>query len=242
LSDNATEAGNDRVTEFFAAARGAGRHLLSEVEAKAALGAAGLPVTPTRLATSAAEAVAIAGELGYPVVLKVVSDTVTHKSDVGGVELSLADAAAVEAAYARIEAAVTEAAGAEAFGGVSVQPMAAPGTEVIIGMTQDPQFGPVLMFGLGGVLVEVLKDVAFRVVPLEPHDAAEMIREIQAFPVLEGYRGAPPADLAALEAILLALSAFAAAHPEVQELDLNPILARHDGATAVDARIVLTPA
>ena len=186
------------MTEIFAAARDAGRHLLSEVEAKAALGAAGVPVTPTRLATSAAEAMAIAGELGYPVVLKVVSDVVTHKSDVGGVELDLSDAAAVEGAYARIEAAVTEAAGAEAFGGVSVQPMAAPGTEVIIGMTQDPQFGPVLMFGLGGVLVEVLKDVAFRVVPLEPHDAAEMIREIKAFPVLEGYRGAPPADLAAL--------------------------------------------
>ena len=125
---------------------------------------------------------------------------------------------------------------------MSVQPMAAPGTEVIMGMTQDPQFGPVLMFGLGGVLVEVLKDVAFRVVPLEPHDAAEMIREIQGFPVLEGYRGTPPADLAALESILLSLSEFAEAHPEVQELDLNPILARHDGATAVDARIVLTPA
>ena len=158
--------------------------------------------------------------------LKVVSDTITHKSDVGGVELNLADADAVSAAYARIAAAVAAAAGAEAFAGASVQPMAAPGTEVIMGMTQDPQFGPVLMFGLGGVLVEVLKDVAFRVVPLEPHDAAEMIREIQGFPVLEGYRGTPPADLAALESILLALSEFATAHPEVQELDLNPILAR----------------
>lgn len=242
MSDSATEAGNDRAAEIFAAARGAGRHLLSEVEAKAALGAAGVPVTPTRLAADAAEAAAIAGELGYPVVLKVVSDTITHKSDVGGVELNLDDAGAVEAAYGRIRAAVEAAAGAEAFGGVSVQPMAAAGTEVIMGMTQDPQFGPVLMFGLGGVLVEVLKDVAFRVVPLEPHDAAEMIREIKAFPVLEGFRGAPPADLAALESILLSLSEFAEAHPDVQELDLNPILARHDGATAVDARIVLTPA
>ena len=233
---------NDSVATIFAAARGAGRHLLSEVEAKAALGAAGVPVTPTRAASSAAQAVAIAGELGYPVVLKVLSDTITHKSDIGGVELNLADADAVAAAYARIEAAMAAAAGAGAFGGVSVQPMAAPGTEVIMGMTQDPQFGPVLMFGLGGVLVEVLKDVAFRVVPLEPHDAAEMIREIQGFPVLEGYRGTPPADLSALESILLALSEFATAHPEVQELDLNPILARADGATAVDARIVLTPA
>ncbi len=242
MTERVSDAPNDSVETVFAAARGAGRTLLSEVEAKAALGAAGVPVTPTRAASSAAEAAAIAGELGYPVVLKVISDTITHKSDIGGVELDLADAGAVAAAYARIEAAVAAAAGAEAFAGVSVQPMAAPGTEVIMGMTQDPQFGPVLMFGLGGVLVEVLKDVAFRVVPLEPHDAAEMIREIQGFPVLEGYRGTPPADLPALESILLSLSDFAAAHPEVQELDLNPILARHDGATAVDARIVLTPA
>ena len=242
MTERVSDAPADSVATIFAAARGAGRHLLSEVEAKAALGAAGVPVTPTRAASSAAEAAAIAGELGYPVVLKVVSDTITHKSDIGGVELNLADAGAVGAAYARIEAAVAAAAGAGAFDGVSVQPMAAPGTEVIMGMTQDPQFGPVLMFGLGGVLVEVLKDVAFRVVPLAPHDAAEMIREIQGFPVLEGYRGTPPADLSALESILLSLSDFAAAHPEVQELDLNPILARHDGATAVDARIVLTPA
>ena len=233
---------SDSVATIFAEARRAGRSLLSEVEAKAALGAAGVPVTTTRLATSPPEATAIAAELGYPVVLKVVSDTITHKSDIGGVELNLADPAAVEAAYARIQAAVAAAAGAEAFGGVSVQPLAAPGVEVIMGLTQDPQFGPVLMFGLGGVLVEVLKDVAFRVVPLEPHDAAEMIREIKGFPILEGYRGADPADLPALESILLSLSAFATAHPEVQELDLNPILARADGATAVDARIVLTPA
>lgn len=233
---------SDSVKEIFATARSAGRNLLSEVEAKLALGAAGVPVTPTRLATSAGQAVEIAAEMGYPVVLKVVSDTITHKSDIGGVELNLPDTASVQAAYARIQAAAEAAAGEAAFGGVSVQPMAEPGTEVIMGMTQDPQFGPVLMFGLGGVLVEVLKDVAFRVVPLEPHDAAEMVREIKGFAVLEGYRGAPPADLGALESILLSLSEFAAAHPEVQELDLNPILARADGATAVDARIVLAPA
>lgn len=233
---------SDSVEAIFATARSHGRTLLSEVEAKQALGAAGVPVTPTRLATSAGQAVEIAAGMAYPVVLKVVSDTITHKSDIGGVELSLADADAVQAAYARIQAAAEAAAGAAAFGGVSVQPMAEPGTEVIMGMTQDPQFGPVLMFGLGGVLVEILKDVAFRVVPLEPHDAAEMLREIKGFAVLEGYRGAPPADLAALESILLSLSDFAAAHPEVQELDLNPILARADGATAVDARIVLAPA
>ena len=227
--------------EILSGAQAAGRSLLSEVEAKAVLAGAGVPVTPTRLARSPDEAGTIAARLGYPVVLKVVSATITHKSDVGGVALDLPDRAAVIEAYGRIQQAAQAAAGADAFQGISVQPMAAPGTEVIMGMSQDPQFGPVLMFGLGGVLVEVLKDVAFRVVPLEPRDAAEMIREIQGFPVLEGYRGAPPADLDALERILLALSAFAQAHPEVRELDLNPVLARADGATAVDARIVLAP-
>jgi acyl-CoA synthetase (NDP forming) len=118
--------------------------------------------------------------------------------------------------------------------------MARPGVEVIIGMTKDPQFGPVLMFGLGGVLVEVLKDVAFRVVPLTPRDARQMIRDIKGFPVLEGYRGQEPADLEALERILLRLSAFAEEHPEVEEMDLNPIFAYKDDAVAVDARIVLS--
>ena len=225
--------------DILNAAQNAGRALLSEVEAKTVLAGAGVPVTPTRLATSADQAAEIAGEFGYPVVLKVVSTTITHKSDVGGVALDLPDATAVRAAYARIQQAVAATTGPQAFGGVSVQLMAPLGTEVIMGMTQDPQFGPVLMFGLGGVLVEVLKDVAFRVVPLDPRDAAEMIREIQGFPILEAYRGTPPVDLDALEHILLALSAFAEAHPEVQELDLNPVLARADGATAVDARIVL---
>jgi acyl-CoA synthetase (NDP forming) len=112
--------------------------------------------------------------------------------------------------------------------------------EVIMGMTKDPQFGPVLMFGLGGVFVEVLKDVSFRIVPLEPRDARQMIRDIQGFPVLEGFRGQDPADLAALEEMLMRLSAFVEKHPEIQELDLNPIFAYKDGALAVDARIVLS--
>ena len=118
--------------------------------------------------------------------------------------------------------------------------MAEPGAEVILGITQDQQFGPVLMFGLGGVFVEVLKDVAFRIVPLEPRDATEMVREIQGFPVLEGFRGTPAANLEAIESMLLQLSEFAEANPDVAELDLNPVFARPDGAVAVDARILLT--
>ena len=222
-------------------ARAEGRALLSEVEAKAMLAEFGVAVTDTRLASSVDEAAAIAAELGYPVALKVVADEITHKTDVGGVELGIADADELRAAARRIHEAVEAAAPGVAPAGLSVQPMAAPGTEVILGITQDQQFGPVLMFGLGGVFVELLKDVAFRVVPLEPRDASEMIREIQGFPVLEGFRGAEPADLAAIERMLLQLSEFAEAHPEVAELDLNPVFARADGAIAVDARIVLTP-
>lgn len=227
--------------EIVPRARAEGRALLSEVEAKAMLAEFGVAVTDTRLAASVDEAVAIAGELGYPIALKVVADEITHKTDVGGVELGIADAEELRAAAQRIHEAVAAAAPGVAPAGLSVQPMAAPGTEVILGITQDQQFGPVLMFGLGGVFVEVLKDVAFRVVPLEPRDASEMIREIQGFPVLEGFRGAEPADLAAIERMLLQLSEFAQAHPEVAELDLNPVFARADGAVAVDARIVLTP-
>ena len=227
--------------EIVPRARAEGRALLSEVEAKAMLAEFGVAVTDTRLAGSVDEAAAIADELGYPVALKVVADEITHKTDVGGVELGIADAEALREAAQRIHAAVAAAAPGVAPAGLSVQPMAAPGTEVILGITQDQQFGPVLMFGLGGVFVEVLKDVAFRVVPLEPRDASEMIREIQGFPVLEGFRGAEPADLAAIERMLLQLSEFAEAHPEVAELDLNPVFARADGAVAVDARIVLTP-
>ncbi|MCZ6545715.1 MAG: acetate--CoA ligase family protein [Chloroflexi bacterium] len=221
------------------AARAQGRTLLNEVEAKTILAEAGVPVTPTKLATSPDEAVTVAAEMGYPVALKVVSEAITHKSDIGGVELNLADEAAVRAAFDRIAAAAEAAAPGAAMDGVSVQPMAKAGTEVIMGMTMDQQFGPVLMFGLGGVMVEVLKDVAFRVVPLEPRDAKQMLREIQGFPVLDGYRGSDPADLDTLESILLKLSAFAEANPEVNELDLNPVFAYADGAVAVDARIVL---
>ena len=228
-------------TGIIEQARAAGRTLLSEVEAKAMLARHGVPVTDTRLAASVDDAVALADQLGYPVALKVVADDITHKTDVGGVELGIADADQLRAAAQRIHDAVAAAAPGAAAG-LSVQPMAAPGTEVILGITQDQQFGPVLMFGLGGVFVEVLKDVAFRVVPLEPRDAAEMIREIQGFAVLEGFRGAEPADLSAIEAMLLQLSDFAQAHPDVAELDLNPVFARPDGAIAVDARIVLTPA
>jgi acyl-CoA synthetase (NDP forming) len=220
-------------------ARSQGRVILSEVEAKQILAEAGIPVVETRLATTPEEAVAIANELGYPVAMKIVSPQITHKSDVGGVRLNVADARGVVLAFEEIVNNARRAVPDATVEGVSVQRMAKPGVEVIIGMTKDPQFGPVLMFGLGGVLVEVLKDVAFRIVPLAPRDARQMIREIKGYPLLEGYRGQPPCDVGALEQMLLKLSAFVDAHPEIAELDLNPVFAYPDGAVAVDARVVL---
>jgi acyl-CoA synthetase (NDP forming) len=220
-------------------ARSAGRTLLTEVESKEVLAAAGIPATTTRLARTRDEAVAVANQLGYPVVLKIASTDITHKSDIGGVKLNLQSADEVAAAYDAIIAAARSAEPNANIEGVSVQNQARPGTEVILGMTKDVQFGPVLMFGLGGVLVEVLKDVSFRIVPLTQRDAAQMVREIKAFPVLQGYRNMEAADLTALEEMLLKLSEFADDHPEIKELDLNPVFAYKDGAIAVDARIIL---
>jgi acyl-CoA synthetase (NDP forming) len=230
------------LTEAIERARSQGRTVLTEIESKQVLAAAGIPVAEARLAATADEAASAADAVGYPVVLKIVSPDITHKSDVGGVKVGLGSADAVREAFEAIVAAATAAEPDAKIEGVAVQKMAAAGTEVIIGMSKDPQFGPVLMFGLGGVLVEVLKDVAFRIVPLEERDARQMIEEIEGFPVLQGVRGGPPADLGALRKLLLDLSAFVEANPQVEELDLNPVFAYPDGAIAVDARIVVAQA
>jgi acyl-CoA synthetase (NDP forming) len=228
------------ITAIIDRARTEGRQILSEVESKQVLAEAGVPVVTSRLARGRDEAAAAARELGLPAVLKVISPQITHKSDVGGVKLDLKSPDEVTDAYDEIMAAVHSAAPDATIDGVSVQKMAPAGTEVILGVSQDPQFGPVLMFGLGGILVEVLKDVSFRIIPIERRDARQMIHEIKGFPLLEGYRGQPPADLEALEKLLLQISAFVESHPEVSELDLNPVFAYADGALAVDARIVLS--
>ncbi len=228
------------IVDVIDRAKSEGRAVLTEIESKQILEEAGIATTTARLATTADEAVAAAKEFDYPVVLKVVSPDVTHKSDVGGVRLNLESPQAVSAAFKKATEAVKSALGGDArIEGVAVQKMARPGIEVIIGMSVDPQFGPVLMFGLGGILVEVLKDVAFRIVPLEPRDARQMIREIKGFPALQGFRGQEPADLEALEKLILKVSTFVEAHPEIEELDLNPVFAYKDGALAVDARIAV---
>ena len=220
-------------------ARNSGRKYLNEIESKQLLKEAGVQTTDTRLATSGAEAVALAREIGFPVVLKIVSPDIVHKSDIGGVKVGLADSAAVGAAYDEILAAAQAKQPGSRIDGVSVQNMAKSGVEVIVGMSKDSQFGPVLMFGMGGVLVELLEDVSFRIVPITQRDAGKMIHEIKSFPLLEGYRGSEPADIKALEDILLKISALVAKTPEIKEMDINPIFARRGDAIAVDARIIL---
>jgi acyl-CoA synthetase (NDP forming) len=220
-------------------ARSQGRTLLSEVEAKELLASAGIPVVEARFAATREQAVALANEMGFPIAMKVVSPQISHKSDVGGVRLGIETEQAAAEAFDAIVQAAKKAEPSATIEGVSVQRMAEPGVEVIVGMTMDAQFGPVLMFGLGGVLVEVLKDVSFRVVPIERRDAGQMVRDLKGFPILQGYRGQEPSDLDALEELLVKVSEFIEGHPDVQELDLNPVFAYPKGAVAVDARIVL---
>lgn len=213
--------------------------VLTEVESKDLLASEGIPVVEARLARSKREAVAISRDIGFPVVLKVISSDVVHKTDSGGVRLGLANATQVGRAYSEIVSSIKQAYPEARVQGVSVQPMAPQGVEVIVGMSKDPQFGPVLMFGLGGILVEVLKDISFRIVPITKRDARDMIREIKGYPILEGYRGQKPASIAALEELLVKVSEFVENNPQIEELDLNPVFAYPDGALAVDARIIL---
>jgi acyl-CoA synthetase (NDP forming) len=222
--------------------RSEGRTVLTEVESKQLLKQAGIIVIETKLATSKEEAIAISQKLGFPVALKVASADIVHKSDAGGVRLGLETAKEVSEAYEDILGTVRQKHPEAKIQGVAVQKMARPGVEVIIGMSKDDQFGPVLMFGLGGIVVEVLKDVSFRLVPLAKRDATEMVKEIKGYPLLGGYRGQEAVDIAYLEGLLLKVSDFVEQNPEVSELDLNPIFAYSHGAVAVDARVILEEA
>lgn len=225
--------------EILSQARKEKRTQLTEIESKEFLKDAGIPVVEAKLARMKKEAISLSKGMGFPVVLKVMSPDVTHKSDSGGVKLGLSNMAQVGKAYGEIRKAVKQHYPKAKIAGISVQKMARPGVEVIIGMTKDAQFGPVLMFGLGGILVEVLKDVSFRIVPLTKRDAREMIKEIKGYPLLEGYRGQEPADITFLEDLLVKVSDFVDKNPEIKELDLNPLFAYKDGAVAVDARVIL---
>jgi acetyl coenzyme A synthetase (ADP forming)-like protein len=210
---------------------------LSMADAMRVLRAMKLPVAPGGVAVSEDEAVQLADALGYPVALKLVSRTLIHKTEAGGVHLNLKNAEAVRRAFAEMRTGLTHAGKPEAMEGALMQPMAAGGIEVMVGMTLDPAFGPLLAFGLGGVLVEVLQDVSFRIAPLTDRDAEEMIASIRGLKLLQGYRGRPPADLGAIKYVLLRISRLVEELPEIAEIDLNPIFAAEHGCTIVDARI-----
>ncbi len=216
-----------------------GRSILTEFESKKLLKQVGIPVVDTRLARSKKDAIMISQKIGFPVALKIASPDVIHKSDSGGVRLHLHNAAQVRTAYAQIIENVNQQHPNAVIHGLSVQKMVPSGTEVIVGASKDPQFGPVIMFGLGGIFVEVLKDVSFRIVPVNRRDAQEMIRELKGYSLLEGYRGKEPANIPALVEMILKISTLVNKNPQIKELELNPIFAYKDRAVAVDARIIL---
>jgi acetyltransferase len=227
------------VRELMDAAIAAGRTLLSEFEAKQLLAAAGIPVVQTLQVSTEVAAVAAAESLGYPVVLKLFSNSITHKTDVGGVLLNLRDATAVREAWRQIRAAVP----AEAFDGVSVQRMVQQrGVELIVGSITDAQFGPILLFGMGGTMVEVFQDRALALPPLSPPLVEDWIRQTKIYRALQGIRGQPPVDLISLTVALVALADLVMAAPEIAELDINPLLASPEGVVAMDARVVLSKA
>jgi acyl-CoA synthetase (NDP forming) len=204
----------------------------------------GVRSAAVRIANTADEAAAAAKSLGFPVALKLVSSTITHKTDVGGVILRIESEEAVRRAFEQIRERMRDAGRLEEMQGVMLQEMVPGGVEVIVGLTQDPSFGPLLMFGLGGIQVELIKDVAFRIHPLTDVDAREIVQAVKGYPLLTGYRGSPPADVPALEQLLLRVSALVEDVPELAEMDLNPVkvLSPGEGCCVVDARILLRAA
>ncbi len=245
LPEDSADQQPDRelVHSIIAKARAEGRVILTEYESKQLLAAYHIPTVPTVVAVSEADAVAAAESMGYPVVVKLHSETITHKTDVGGVQLNLRDADSVRRAYQAIYESVAQRAGADHFGGVAVQPMVklSDAYEIIIGSSIDAQFGPVLLFGTGGQLVEVFKDRALGLPPLTSTLARRMMEQTKIYEALKGVRGRPPVDLEAIEALLVRFSQLVVEQPWISELDINPLLASHEQIVALDARVVLHP-
>ena len=240
--DSATWAPDrNLVKNIIAGSRADGRTILTEFESKQVLAAYGIPVAKTIIAASSADAVKAADEIGYPIVLKLYSETITHKTDVGGVQLNLGSAEAVAKAFDAIQTSVTAKVGAEHFQGVTVQPMIKlrDAYELIIGSSLDPQFGPVLLFGTGGQLVEVFKDRALGLPPLNSTLARRMMERTKIYQALKGVRGRKPVDLMALETLMVRFSALVAEQRWIKEIDINPLLASPDGLIALDARVVV---
>jgi acyl-CoA synthetase (NDP forming) len=229
----------NKTDKIISQARKEGRKMLLEHEAKAICMEYCVPVTQFNLAKTENEAVKFAEKIGFPIVLKIASEDVIHKSDVGGVIVNLKTKEEVKAAYNKILENVKKFKPTARVAGVLVQEMAPQGIEIIVGSIKDAQFGQTLMFGLGGIFVELLKDVTFRVAPITEQEAAEMIVGVRAYPLLNGYRNTPAADVKAIVNVLMCVSKLVMDHPEIKELDLNPVMAYEKGAKTVDARIIL---
>ena len=209
--------------------------VLTEFESKNLLKEIGIPIPEQELAITKEETIAVAKKIGFPVVLKLMAEDIVHKSDTGAVKLNINNEVEIVTAYDELMKIPSQSEKS-----ISVQKMAdEPITELIIGMTTDAQFGPALMFGIGGILVELLEDVSFRIAPITEYDAREQIHEIKGFPILDGYRGKPKADLDAIVNTLLKISDLVIKHEEINEMDLNPVFIYESGLVCVDARIIL---
>jgi len=209
--------------------------VLTEFESKQLLKDIGIKIPAQKLTSSKEDTLSAAKEIGFPIVMKLIAEDIVHKSDTGAVKLNIKNEQEVNSAYDELMKIPTESEKQ-----ISVQEMAPePITELIVGMTTDAQFGPALMFGIGGILVELLEDVSFRIAPITKYDAKEMIHEIKGFPILDGYRGKPKADIDAIVDTLLKISDLVIKHPEINEMDLNPVFIYEKGLICVDARIIL---
>jgi len=228
------------VETIVQSARNEKRKLLLEPEAKKICLAYGMPTPAFGVAQNPSEAIKLAGEIGFPVVLKVVSQDVLHKTEAGAVLLDLNSIEQVEDGYNQIISRVRTYNARARISGVLVQHMAPKGIEVIVGGLRDSQFGPTVLFGLGGIFVEVLKDASFRVSPLSELDSRQMIREIRAYSILQGARGQPASDEEAIVRILQSTSRIMIENPAIQQMDLNPVIVYAAGANIVDARIILS--
>ena len=230
-------------SEIIRSAMADGRTQFGELEGNEILRAYGFNVLPTRLAKDPQEAAAIAEDIGLPVVLKIVSPQILHKTDAGGVVVGLDNVESVRQAFEDIVRRAAEFDPQAQIDGVLVQKMAPSGTEVIMGASRYPIFGPLIMFGFGGIFVEVFRDVAFRLAPIGRNEARRMIRKIRGYRLLQGFRDTPRADLEILEQYLMRLSDMVIHHPEIKELDINPVLVHDEGkgATIADCRIILDP-
>lgn len=214
------------------------RKVLTVQESKKMLEKEGFPVNPTGFGQNLPEILTIAKKIGFPVAMKVSSEDIIHKSDVGGVVTGIRSESELEEQYEVMQQVISQKLPNAKIEGIIIEKMES-GVELLIGSTLDPMFGPILAFGLGGIYVEILKDVVFRLIPIEPEDATEMLSEIKAAKILNGVRGQPPVDKKALVDLLIKTSNFIANNPEIEELDLNPVFANEKGVSVVDARIIL---